>query len=83
MKFIYKKPCFTSYNKQNKLKKDVSLINNITNNNVKKNLQSSKQDKSIIKKCRNSELTENKKYCNHPRSRNKGPCKIIIYKYEK
>lgn len=57
-------------NKENKLFKADQIQKLNTNKNNKKG------------KGRNSELNENKKYCNHPRTRNRGLCRIIIYKYE-
>lgn len=53
-------------------------IQNI-NENYKKE---EKGIKIIYKKGRNSEINTDKKYCNFPRSRNRGNCKTIIYKYE-
>jgi hypothetical protein len=49
----------------------------------KKYEEPSKPSKSYTntrnRKGRNSELTDIKKYCGHSRSRNKGPCRIMIY----
>ena len=53
---------------------------NENNNHDKKN---TKKSNTSIKKGRNSEITDGKKYCNCPRTRNRGNCKTIIYTYEK
>lgn len=53
-------------------------IRNINENHKKED----KNIRIIYKKGRNSELTIDKKYCNFPRSRNRGNCGTIIYTYE-
>lgn len=51
--------------------------------NINENYKKDEKDIRIIyKKGRNSEINTNKKYCDFPRSRNRGNCKTIIYTYE-
>lgn len=72
----------------NKFSNLIEEIKNLLDKNFDKPLTPVSKENGIIgnnkkRKGRNSELTDGKKYCNCPRTRNRGNCKTIIYNYEK